>query len=62
MIYGGPEWMSEEEHAHSEAIYEELVEARDKKGLYGLKILAALREHQTSDSFGVRARGQIGQG
>jgi hypothetical protein len=57
-----PADMSKVEHQHWERQHEEAVAARDAKGLHGLRVLAALREHPGVDSFGNRSDGQMGQG
>jgi hypothetical protein len=54
--------MSEAEHQHWEQQHEEAAAVRDAKGLHGLRVLAALREHPGVDSFGNRLDGQMGQG
>jgi hypothetical protein len=62
VIYGGSENWSEDECEYWAAQVEEAEEIRDRKYLHGLKVLAALREHPYTDSFGTRRCGQHGQG
>lgn len=53
--------MSEAEHQYWERRHEEAAAIRDAKGLHGLRVLAALREHPGTSGF-ARPNGQAGQG
>jgi len=52
-----PGHMTEAEHRY----YEEAVEARDRKRLGGLQILATLQPHEPANGW-MRWHGQVGQG
>jgi len=53
--------MTEAEHRYYEQQYEEAVEARDRKRLGGLQILATLQPHEPANGW-MRWHGQVGQG